>query len=203
MGKRDKRIDQYIAQRAAFARLILSHVRAAVHATCPAVEEAIKWGMPWFCYRGKLMCHMAGFTKHAAFGFYRSTAILGPRGKRESMGVFGRLTSVGDLPNKRVLAGYIRKAMAIADGTLEVPRRKRTPRPLPKTPPDLAAALRADAVLRERWAAFSAAMRREYLEWMLAAKQAETRARRLALTIAQVREGKSLNWKYQSKPRAR
>lgn len=35
MGLRDPRIDAYIAQSAEFARPILSHLRAVVHAACP------------------------------------------------------------------------------------------------------------------------------------------------------------------------
>ena len=41
--------------------------------------------------------------------------------------------------------------------------------------------------------------RREYIEWITGAKQAETRARRIAKTIEQVAAGKSQNWKYERK----
>jgi uncharacterized protein YdhG (YjbR/CyaY superfamily) len=49
---RDPRIDEKIAKAAPFARPILEHWRALVHATVPGVEEAIKWGMPHFVYKG-------------------------------------------------------------------------------------------------------------------------------------------------------
>jgi len=35
MGDRDPRVDAYIAKAAPFARPILEHIRAAVHAACP------------------------------------------------------------------------------------------------------------------------------------------------------------------------
>ncbi len=68
---------------------------------------------------------------------------------------------------------------------------------MPKLPAALAKALRADAALREQWNAFTPGKRREYLAWIAEAKQEATRERRLATTIAQVREGKSQNWRYE------
>jgi hypothetical protein len=47
----DPRIDAYIAARAEFARPILQHLRARIHAVCPHVEETIKWSMPFFSGR--------------------------------------------------------------------------------------------------------------------------------------------------------
>jgi uncharacterized protein YdeI (YjbR/CyaY-like superfamily) len=41
--------------------------------------------------------------------------------------------------------------------------------------------------------------RRDYIEWITEAKQAETRARRLAQAIEWLAEGKSRNWKYERK----
>ena len=42
MGKKDPRIDTYIAKSADFAKPILNEVRKRVHAACPEVEETIK-----------------------------------------------------------------------------------------------------------------------------------------------------------------
>ena len=39
MGKKDPRVDVYIAKSADFARPILKHIRKVVHAGCPDVEE--------------------------------------------------------------------------------------------------------------------------------------------------------------------
>ena len=41
MGKRDPRIDTYIAKAAPFAQPILEHFRDVVHAAVPKVEETI------------------------------------------------------------------------------------------------------------------------------------------------------------------
>lgn len=52
MGKRDKRIDAFIAKAEPFAQPILTHIRELVHEACPDVVETIKWGMPHFDYMG-------------------------------------------------------------------------------------------------------------------------------------------------------
>jgi hypothetical protein len=73
MGKRDRRVDAYIAKSADFAKPILRHLREVVHEGCPDADEAIKWGMPFF------------------------------------------VASVADLPPRRTLLGYVRKAAALND----------------------------------------------------------------------------------------
>jgi hypothetical protein len=61
MGKRDKKVDAYIAKSAEFAKPILTHLRTLVHQACPEVEEVIKWGFPNFDYKG-VLCNMAGLA---------------------------------------------------------------------------------------------------------------------------------------------
>ena len=75
MGKTDPRVDQYIAKSADFAKPILTHIRKVVHAACPDVEETMKWSSPHFDYKG-MMCGMAAFKGHCAFGFWKSSLVL-------------------------------------------------------------------------------------------------------------------------------
>ena len=98
MGKKDPRVDAYIAKSAEFSRPILKSLRATVHEACPDVEETLKWGMPSFMYHG-LLCGMAAFKGHATFGFWKSKLILDGKGNRadEAMGQFGCLYTVADL----------------------------------------------------------------------------------------------------------
>ena len=57
-------------------------------------------------------------------------------------------------------------------------------------PPDLGEALAADADAGKAFASMSFTHRREYVEWVQEAKRPETSARRIAATLARVREGK-------------
>lgn len=112
MPTTDPRVDAYIANAQPFARPILERLRALVHETCPEVEETIKWSSPFFLYRG-LFCHMAAFRQHCAFGFWKWKQVVGADGDDGAMGEFGRLATLSDLPPKKVLTGYLRKAMAL------------------------------------------------------------------------------------------
>ena len=71
MATKDPRIDAYIAKAANFAKPILKHLRKVVHTGCPEVEETMKWSMPHFDYKG-MMCGMAAFKEHCAFGFWKA-----------------------------------------------------------------------------------------------------------------------------------
>src|SRR5438477_735816 len=114
MGKRDPRVDAYIAKAADFAKPILKEIRATVHEVCPDCEETLKWSSPSFLYKG-MLCGMAAFKAHAMLGFWKGPLVV-PEGERDhEFRNFGHLTSVSDLPSKRALAGYIKKAMALND----------------------------------------------------------------------------------------
>ena len=121
MGKRDPRVDAYIARSAGFAQPILNHLRALVHRGCPEVEETLKWSMPFFVYK-ELLCGMAAFKQHATFGFWKYKLVVGKTGEKEGMGQFGRITSLKDLPAQKVLLGYIRKAVALNEAGIKPER---------------------------------------------------------------------------------
>jgi uncharacterized protein YdeI (YjbR/CyaY-like superfamily) len=202
MGTRDPRVDTYIETSAPFARPILTLIREVVHDACPEVEETIKWRFPNFMYRG-MLCSMASFKKHCAFGFWKSTLVFGEHGNdsNNSMGQFGRIESIDDLPSKAILTGYIRKAMRLNEEGVsrtkpdpsETKAGKKTP---PAIPNDLQSALRHNAAARTAFASFSPSQQRDYIEWLTEAKREETRKRRLETAIEWISEGKTRNWKY-------
>ena len=197
MGKKDPRVDAYIAKAGDFAKPILTRLRDAVHSACPDVEEAMKWSFPHFMYRG-MLCSMASFKEHAAFGFWKGSLILGNKSKNaEAMGQLGRLTSVSDLPPKGVLTNYLKKAVALNDDGVKVARvpKRAAPKPL-RVPADLAAALKKSPTAHATFTAFSPSHKREYIEWITEAKSADTCARRLQTAIEWMAEGKARNWKY-------
>ncbi len=196
----DPRVDAYIARAADFARPILEHVRAQVHEACPDVEETIKWGMPTFMHAGGILCGMAAFKQHASFGFWKHALVVGDGSPTEGMGSFGKLTSPADLPAKRQLLAYVRKAARLNQQGVRTPgtRKMATTRPLPEIPADFAAALRANTTAKTAFEDFAPSHRREYLEWILDAKRDETRAHRIHQAVAWLSEGKRRNWKYEN-----
>jgi uncharacterized protein YdeI (YjbR/CyaY-like superfamily) len=197
----DSRIDDYIARSADFAKPILTHLRAIVRESCPEVEETMKWSVPHFDYRGSMMCSMAAFKEHCAFGFWKASLILDVDGSnREAAGHFGRITKVSDLPSKAVIRGYIRKAMALNESGTTVKREKKAPLKAIPVPADFSAAVKKNKKAHATFEGFSPSHRREYLEWITEAKSAETRKRRLDQSIKWLAEGKPRNWKYMARP---
>lgn len=194
---RDTRIDDYIAGRAAFAQPILHWLRERVHAACPEVEEAIKWSMPAFLYKGKPLANMAAFKAHATFGFWhRQELKTGKEGS--AMGQYGRLESLDDLPDAATLERQVKDAMALTDSGAAPKRAAKPPKPESPVPAELAEALAADDLASATFEGFPPGCRREYCEWIAEAKRPETRAKRVAEAVSWMREGKRRNWKYEN-----
>jgi|SRR5579864_299448 len=198
MGARDARIDTYIAKSAHFARPILEHLREVVHSACPDAEETMKWSHPRFIYKG-MLCSMASFKEHCAFGFWKGSLILNDAkaDDEKAMGQFGRITKLSELPSKKVLTSYIKRAMKLNDEGVKAPSRTK-----PKlarelvVPEELTTALRKNAKAKATFEKFSPSHKREYVEWITEAKTEATRNRRLETAIEWMAEGKSRHWKY-------
>jgi hypothetical protein len=198
MGKRDARVDAYIAKSADFAQPILLHLREVVHEACPDVEETIKWRMPHFGYHG-ILCGMASFKEHCAFHIWKGSLIVGG-GAPEAMGNFGRLTKVSDLPSKKTITGYIKEAMKLREDGVKNPKRSKPRRTSEVVvPTDLASALKKNKKAATAFEAFPPSHKREYAEWIADAKRDETRKRRVDTAVEWMAEGKSRNWKYEKR----
>ena len=196
--KSDPRIDAYIAKAAPFARPILAHVRARVHAAAPEAEETLKWGAPSFTVDGKILLMMAAFKAHAALNFWRGQELRGDKASADAMGQFGKLTSIDDLPSDMEFNALVREAAALAS-TAPAPRKvKHAPKPAPGMHPEFAAALGKAPKAKAALDGFPPSAQRDYLDWIAEAKQDATRAKRIATAVEWLSEGKRRHWKYQS-----
>ncbi|MCC5023396.1 MAG: DUF1801 domain-containing protein [Candidatus Synoicihabitans palmerolidicus] len=66
----DPRIDRYIDEAQPFAQSILRHLRQQIHRALPGVVKTLKWGVPAYTLKGKLVCFTAAFTTHSALSFW-------------------------------------------------------------------------------------------------------------------------------------
>lgn len=190
----DPDIDAYIAKAAPFAQPVLIRMRAAIHDAMPGLDEAIKWGMPHFLYKGKNFAGISAFKAHCAF------VIHGDGRQGDAMGQYGKIVSLADVPSDNEIKAKLADAAARIDsaGTaLKKPAAARTPKPELPIPPEFVAALAqapaAKAVLED----FAPSHRREYVEWISEAKRPETRDKRIAQAIELLNEGKKRYWKYE------
>jgi uncharacterized protein YdeI (YjbR/CyaY-like superfamily) len=194
----DPKVDAYIAKAAPFAQPILTHLRCAIHAAVPGLDEAIKWGVPHFVYRGKNLAGIAAFKAHCAFVIH-SAGRRGPESDR-ALGHYGKIAGIQDLPGDNEIKSRLVAAMERIDsaGTARKSRGvERRAKPELAIPPELAVALDANPAARATLAAFAPSHRREYVEWISEAKRAETRDKRIAQAIAWLAAGKKRNWKYE------
>jgi uncharacterized protein YdeI (YjbR/CyaY-like superfamily) len=199
------RVDAYIAKAQPFAQPILTHIRELAHKACPNVEEEIKWSMPFFVLRGVVLGHMAAFKQHCAVGFWgpEMHAILREDGllSENGMGALGKVASLKDLPSDKKLLNYYRQAAGfVASGqrTKSIVRPKKSRKPAPEVPAELAAGLKKNKAAAKVFAGFSVSCQREYTDWIAEAKRLETKEKRVAQAIEWIAQGKQRNWKYQN-----
>lgn len=195
MGTRDPRVDAYIERSGDFAKPILKRFREIVHSAVPRADETIKWGAPYFDYKGPL-CGMVAFKRHCAFVFWKDTLVV-EEPSDEAMGQLGRIESLDDLPPKKTLNAWLKKAVKLNEEGVKAPRSVKPPKPPVKVPADLKSALAENAKARAAFEGFSPSHRREYVEWIEDARRDETRRKRLAMAIEWMAKGKPRNWKYQ------
>ena len=203
MIQKDKRIDAYILKSADFAKPILNHLRSLVHNACPKVEETIKWGFPHFDYKG-MMCSMAAFKQHCAFGFWKTKLMKDAKEmisqNEYAMGHMGKIRSLKDLPPDKKITAWIKEAMKLNDDDVKLPERKKSVSTKEIEVPDaLQKALIKNKLAATTFSNFSPSHKNEYIEWINEAKTEETKNKRTATTIEWLKEGKSRNWKYERK----
>jgi len=194
---RDPRIDAYIGRAQPFARPVLEHVRARVHAAVPEAEETVKWGAPAYTLDGKILLITAAFKLHAAVNFWRGQELRGKQSATDAMGQFGKIASVADLPPDKELDRLIREAAELAKQAPAPRKAKHAPKPPPQMHPEFAAALAKAPKAKAALDSFSPSAQRDYLEWISEAKQDATRTKRIVTAIEWLSEGKRRNWKYE------
>ena len=206
MAKKDKRIDTYINKSQPFAKPVMKKLRQLVHKGVPEVEETIKWGMPFFDYKGTL-CSFASFKEHAVFGFWKYGLLNDPKGYLQenaakggaAMGNFGRIKSLKDLPPDRAIIDFLKQAKELNEEGIKLPVRKKTENSGQKIPEYLTKELKKNKPAAKTFKELSPSHKKEYIEWITEAKTEPTREKRLQTAIEWMSEGKSRNWKYQSK----
>jgi hypothetical protein len=204
MGKKDPRVDAYIAKSADFAKPILKHLRQVVHEGCPEVVEEMKWSFPHFSYKG-MFCGMAAFKQHATFGFRQHALLVKrvkglPRLGANAMGQFGRLTSLDELPRKALLLTLVKEAAILNDAGIKPARRKVTPKAdrVLQVPDYFMNAVSKNKNALKTFEGASYSFRKEYVSWIVEAKTEQTRQRRLETAVQWMAEGKARNWKYEN-----
>src|ERR1043165_5813080 len=202
MGTKDPRVDAYIGKSAEFAKPILLHLRELIHGACPTVVETMKWSFPHFTYQApsdrspRILCSMASFKQHCAFGFWYADAADG-RDAKPGMGHYGKITKVSELPKDKELVKQIKEAIKKRDGGWKpVAAPRSTEKKELVIPGYFTAALKKNKKALSTFEKFSYTNKKEYVDWVTEAKTEETRNKRLATSVEWMAEGKVRMWKY-------
>lgn len=204
MSKEEKIITQYIENAAEFAQPILNLLRAVIHEACPEVEEKIKWSFPHFDYKGEMMCSFAAFKNHCAFGFWKASLLEDmiseiKKNSEYAMGDFGRITTIEELPDKKVLKLLIIEAMRLNDEGIKLPPKSVADKIPIDTPKDFELLLNNNKVAKSYFDNFAYSHKKEYIMWFDEAKTDATRQKRMNQALEWISEGKGRNWKYEKK----
>lgn len=161
----------------------------------PDLTESIKWNM--LCFSGrKLVCGLSACRQHLGITFFRGTELpdparlFSPGGEANTNIRSLRLTTLDGL-DCAALRDLLAAAAALdADPTIPpAPKVKRKPWPMPAFFKAALAQPRNRAAA-EGFKRLSPSCQREYLVWLSMAKRPETRALRLAKTLAALRSGR-------------
>lgn len=191
-------IDEYIAAQPEEVQPLLQAIRQTIRSAAPQAAERMSWQMPTF-WQGENLVHFAAFKHHIG---------LFPGG--EAVGVFadrlsGYKTSKGtiQLPLSKpmdhaLIADIVRwRAEQAAGGksTFAEPAARER-----HTMPDfIAAALEQDGLL-ERYHARPPYQQNDYVGWIARAKREDTRQKRLAQMLDELRAGDAyMGMAYQAK----
>jgi uncharacterized protein YdeI (YjbR/CyaY-like superfamily) len=197
---RSRQIDDFIDNAEEFAQPILIYMREIIHEACPHVAESIKWGMPSFDYKGPLIV-MGSFKKHMAINFWKAQLMADPEKvfvkSGESMGTFGKVSLINQLPSREVLLAYIFEAIDLNERGIKITKVKKeeTVKELP-IPEDFLNTLNSNPAAMSNFQQMSPSHRKEYINWIIEAKREATRVSRIEKAILQLLEKKSKDWKY-------
>lgn len=172
----------------------LAALRKLVQAT--GLTEQLKWGQPCYSLDGKNLVLISAFQDACALNFFEGAALTDPTGVLEAPGPNSR--SARYLKVRTAADVKARKAdiVRLLDETIALARAGGAPKPAPARtamPDELAQRLAADAGLRKAWAALTPGRQRSHLLHIGAAKQAETRARRVERCADDIRVGRGWN----------
>lgn len=200
----DSAIDAYILKAENFARPILEHWRKLVHENCPNVEEAIKWGIPHFDYKGDHMCVMAAHKAHCSFTFLKGELMVDPRLKaakdlKPIKRLLGKITQFSELLPDPEFIGMLKEAVQLNEKGIKILKEKpaaEKPKLL-EMPNYFKNVLQGNPKAKEVFESKPNSFRKEYIIWISDAKTDQTRQKRIDEAIEWIADGKGRFWKHQ------
>ena len=197
MMKRFQSVDDYIDS-AEHWQKELRTLRKILQAT--PLEETVKWGGPCYVLEGKHVVGLGAFKSYVGLWFHQGALLSDPKGvlinaqegKTKALRQW-RFTSAKDI-KPALIKAYVKEAVELQKQGKEIKPDRR--KPAPKPPPQLAAALAANARAKRAFASLTPGRRREYVEHVAQAKREATKLDRVKKIIPMIAAGKGLHDRY-------
>jgi uncharacterized protein YdeI (YjbR/CyaY-like superfamily) len=183
-----KDVDDYVANAPECTRPILVKLRRIFRRASPKLQEAIKWGVPCYVYKGPV-AGFAAYKQHVSWGLWKSRLVNDPDALLDRRGIVmgGKIANVSEIPPGSKLVGLIKQVIALNEAGIKNPKP-----PDPKVPADFAAAMKNSASAANHYAAFTPARKWQYVNWITQAKRPQTRAKRIQTAVERISEGKTM-----------
>jgi hypothetical protein len=124
-----KDVDDYIANAPEYTRPILVKLRRIFRQASPKLEEAIKWNVPCFVYKGPVG-GFAAYQKHVSWGLWKAKLLNDPDGIiGRGIMAGGKITKMSEIPPASKLITLIKQVIALNEAAASRPRK-----PPPKPP---------------------------------------------------------------------
>ena len=171
----------------------------AIICKTPLVETT-KWGGPVYTYNNKNVVGICGFKSYFGIWFFngvflkdeKKLLINANEENTKSLRQM-RFNSVKEIDEKLILT-YIKEAIEIEEKGLVIPKEKKET----IIPELLQNELDKNSELNDKFNTFSPYKQREFIEYIITAKQEKTQISRLQKVILMILEGRGLNDKYRA-----
>lgn len=163
------------------------------------MEKSIKWGAEVFMINGKNVLSYGGFKNYFTIWFYNGVflkdkykvLVNAQEGKTKSLRQW-RFTSKEDIDEKKIIA-YIKEAIEIEKIGLKIPAEKFKPVPAPEILQEL---FTKNKKLKTCFEKLSPGKQKEYILYLIEAKQETTKLSRIEKMKPLILQGKGLNDRY-------
>ncbi len=195
--KRAASVEAYIKNHETWAPL-LEKLRKVLVAT--ELEETIKWGAPAYTLNGKIVVGMGAFKEYAGLWFHQGVFLSDPdkilinaqEGKTKALRQW-RFASIREVKVAQVKE-YVKEAIENQRQGKVVKADRNKPVTVPE---ELQAAL-TKRKLTEAFAALTKGKQREFADYIVQAKRAETKEKRIVKILPMIKAGVSMNDKYRN-----
>ena len=175
---------------------ILIHLREILTSSEIGLEEDWKWGAPNFNSKG-MVCWLASFKNHVGLNFFKGSLVtdkynLFEKQYEDRINRMIKYTALSEV-DKEQLKYYLLEAME-----LNRQGKKPTPKKIAADfPEDFQNALNDNPKAQDFFNSLAPSYKKEYIQWIITAKQDTTRLKRLNTSIEWLSEGKKKSWKYE------